>query len=100
MKNNFTIQDVSEYLNSFNLEWTDCLIKDENKGSYRRATLKDFKKPVQLYVKKSDQNRSYLVTAEVNNETFIIKTAQITKMDASDDWKNYLSEKTNKKVLV
>lgn len=102
MKNNFTIKDVAEYLENlpFGWQWVDYLIKDEKVNSYRRATVRDFKKPVQLYIKTLKDKSNYLITIEVNNEKFLIRTALIKEMDASDGWKVQLEEKANNKISV
>ena len=100
MKNNYTIQDISEYLDGFGFNWIDYLIKDEKLDGYRRAKIRDFKNPVQLYIKTLKEKNTRLITVEVNKESFKIKTALIKEMDASDGWKVHLQEKANKKVSV
>lgn len=87
------IQKIKEVLEeNLGLIWTDRLVFNHHTKCYRSADMFDFRSGRSTYVYLRDKkNKSYLARVVLTDESFIINLNGI-KVDASEHWKELLSQ--------
>ena len=92
MKRNYTIEDITDYLDELGFIWMENLIKDYEKGKYFQATPSTLKREMYIYIKNKNSSNKTVAKLKIGNNTFILHQGTAT-LDMSEDWKNYLSSK-------
>lgn len=89
------IQEVLE--ESLNLEWVDRLVYSPSNNSYHTAVdVFDFVDNCTTYAYlRNKKGKSFRAQVKLNNEQFIIRMDGM-KIDASEHWKELLSQESDK----
>lgn len=94
MKLDFTLDQIEEFLKDLGFEWNGRMIVDSKKEEYRRAQLKDFKKPVWLCLKNENKKEIIQALTFVDKETFKLLRMEF-KANLSSAWKDYINNKSS-----
>ena len=92
----FTLDDIKNYLKELGLDWSDAVIYNSWIKKYGTATINTFRgQAVSLYVKNMATGKYMSANVLITEKDFIINNG-LSKLDASQDWVQYLLEQTKK----